>query len=120
MLPKSGTRLPKSKKPLSDAELAFLIGTALRGELGASHRAAKTIMTWTGVSDHTARSWLNGRSSPSSLHMLALASQSRPVMTTMLKVAGHDDVAIGIDLETLEQALSDTLLKVQSLRSSGQ
>jgi hypothetical protein len=117
MVPKSGSRLPKTQISLSDAELAELIGTALRDELGASRRAAKTIIAWTGVSDRTARAWLNGRSSPSSLHLLAMAAHCKPVMATMLRLTGHEHVAIGIDLQAVEAGLEQTLAAVRSLSS---
>ncbi|CAN5521205.1 hypothetical protein BH10PLA2_BH10PLA2_01140 [soil metagenome] len=120
MVPKSGTRLPKSLILLSDAEFAELIATALQHELGGSRRASKTIMTWTGVSDHTARDWLNGRKSPSSLHLLALAAESPSVMSLILRLTGHDRVNIGIDLQAVEAGLEQALALVRTVRSTDQ
>jgi hypothetical protein len=119
MVPKSGTRLPKSPVLLSDARVAELIGTALQEELGASRRAAKTVIAWTGVSDHTARSWLNGRTSPSALHLIVLATHCRPVMMAVLRLSGHDRVAVTIDLEAVEARMEATLEVVRSLLSEG-
>jgi len=119
MVPNSGSRLPKTQILLSDAQLAELIGTALRDELGGSRRAAKTIIAWTGVSDRTARAWLNGRTSPSSLHLLAMAAHCQPVMATVLRLTGHEHVAIGINLQAVETGLEQTLAAVRGLRSRG-
>ena len=119
MVPKSGTRLPKTQDPLSEARLAVLIGNALQDELGASRRATKTVMSWTGVSDHTARAWLNGRTSPSGLHLVVLAAHCRPVMATVLRLAGHEQVAIAIDLEAIESSLEAILDTARRLRSEG-
>lgn len=117
MVPKNGTRLPKPPVSLSEAQFTELIAGALRDELGGSRRASKTIMAWTGVSDHSARAWLNGRKSPSSLHLLALAARSRLVMSLVLRLTGHDRVEIGIDLQTVESGLEDALNAVRALRS---
>lgn len=119
MVPKTGTRLPKLQSALSDARLAAIIGTALQSELGASRRATKTVMSWTGVSDHTARAWLNGRTSPSGLHLVVLAAHCQPVMHAVLELTGHSDVALAIDIEAVEERLSAILEAARSLRTDG-
>ena len=116
MVPKSGTRLPNLQDPLSEARLADLVGRALQHELGASRRAAKTVMAWTGVSDHTARAWLNGRTSPSGLHLILLAAHCPPVMSMVLRLAGHEQIAIAIDLESIERGLEEVLAATRRLR----
>lgn len=117
MFPKSGTRLPKSPIPASDSAFAALIGSALQSELGASRRAAKTVMGWTGVSDHTARSWLNGRKCPTALRLTVLAANCPSVMTTLLRLTGHEKIAIGIDLEAVEHELEVMLETTRRLRA---
>jgi len=120
MVPKSGAQLPKLQIPLSDAQLAVLIGAALQAELGGSHRAAKTLMAWAGVSDHTARAWLNGRKSPSGSHLIVLAARSRSVMATVLSLTGHDGIALAMDLRAIEIGLEETLTAVRKLQSRGE
>ena len=117
MVPKSGTRLPNSRIFLTDAEFGKLIATALQDELGSSRRASKTIMAWTGVSDHTARAWLHGRTSPSGLHLIELAKHSRLVMATVLHITGHDRLGLEMDLGTIEEGLVEALNSVRRLRS---
>lgn len=119
MVPKSGTRLPKTRPPLSDGGLAAIVGSALRSELGASRRATKTVMAWTGVSDHAARAWLNGRTSPSGVHLLVLAAHCEPVMTAVLELTGHADVALTIELEAVEKRLETILEAARCLRTNG-
>jgi hypothetical protein len=118
MVPKSGTRLLKSQPALSDAALAELIGSVLRTELGASRRATKTVMSWTGVSDHTARAWLNGRTSPSGAHLVVLAAHCRAVLTAILELTGHEDMALMIDIEAIEERLQAALAITRSLRGA--
>ncbi|NIJ21145.1 hypothetical protein FHS95_002848 [Sphingomonas naasensis] len=101
---------------ITDAQFAALVGGALRDELGGSHRAAKTIMAWTSVSDHTARAWLHGRKSPSSLHLLALAAHSRLVMSVVLRLTGYDGLALNIDIGALESGLEEILSALRLLR----
>ncbi|WP_311268584.1 hypothetical protein [Sphingobium sp. WCS2017Hpa-17] len=117
MVPKSGTRVPKLPFSLSDAEFAEMIAEALQQELGGSRRASKTIMAWTGVTDHTARAWLNGRKSPSSAHLLGLAANCPPVMVLLLRLTGHDRISIDIELIELEAELERMLAIVQTIQS---
>ena len=117
MVPKSVARVPKPQFSLSDSQLAALIGSALHEELGGSRRSAKTIMGWTGVSDHTARAWLHGQKSPSGVHLLALAANSSSVMSIVLRVTGHAGIAVEIDLRAIEQELVATLAAVRKLRT---
>ena len=119
MVPKTGTRLPKLRSALTDARLAAIVGTALQSELGASRRATKTVMTWTGVSDHTARAWLNGRTSPSGVHLVVLAANCRPVMTAVLELTGHPSVALALEIEVVEERLEAALKVARSLRTNG-
>jgi len=118
MVPKTGGRLPKSTFHLSEPELAGAIRGALRGELGASRRATKTVMGWTGVSDHTARAWLQGRSTPSALHLIALSAHCDAVLSAVLRLIGQDEVALAIDLGVLERELEQLLERTRRLRRS--
>ncbi len=105
MVPKSGSQLRDSAFFLSETVLATQIGEALRAELGASRRATKTVMRWTGVSDRSARAWLHGRASPSGLHLVTLAAHSDTVMTTLLKLTGRGELEIGLRLKEIEADL---------------
>ncbi|NVD45096.1 hypothetical protein [Qipengyuania atrilutea] len=116
MAPKSGSKFPGSAIELSDTLIAGMIGTALRSQLGGSRQAAKTVMRWTHVSDHTARSWINGQTSPSSLHLLEMATQSEPIMAVILKLTGHPSLALTLDLAAVEYALEKTLKRIRLLR----
>ncbi len=120
MVPKTGTKLPKLRAALTDAGLAAIVGTALQSELGASRRATKTVMTWTGVSDHTARAWLNGRTSPNGVHLVALAANCLPVMHAFLELTGHAKVALDIELEVVEERLEAMLKAARSQQTEGQ
>lgn len=118
MVPISGSKLRGTPTDLSDAILAHMIGAALKAELGGTRQATKTVMRWTHVSDHTARSWLNGQTSPSSLHLLELATQSENVMAAILRATGHTGLQIAHDLAAVEQLLETSLVRIRALRSS--
>ena len=45
------------------------IAVALRGELGDTHRAIKTVMQWTGASERTIKNWFAGTRGPSGEHL---------------------------------------------------
>lgn len=119
MVRKSASQLRDSLFVLSDSDLAVQIGEALRDELGATRRAAKSVMRWTGVSDTTARAWCHGRTSPSGIHLVALAAHSDAVMSVLLRLTGHTDLELGLDLQTIEQGLIKALAHVHSLATGG-
>lgn len=114
MVPKSGSQLRDSRFVLSDSALAAQIGEALRSELGASRRATKTVMRWTEVSDRTARAWLTGRASPSGFHLVTLAAHSEAVMIALLKLSGHGELEIDLQLREIEARLVRLLATVRA------
>lgn len=116
MVPNNGSKFRNTPIDLSDALLAHMIGAALKAELGGTRQATKTVMRWAHVSDHTARSWLNGQTSPSSLHLLELATQSENVMTVILKATGHARLELAHDLTAVENVLETALVRVRALR----
>ena len=118
MVLKSGTSVPKSRIVLSEADFSRAIGEALKAELGGSHRAAKTVMTWTGVSSRTARLWLQGARSPNGRHLVLLAKHCRSVLVAVLSLAGHDQVVVDVDLETVQLRIEDLLAFIRLVRGA--
>ena len=70
------------------------------------------------MSDHTARSWLNGQTSPSSLHLLELASRSDMMMAAILQATGHSGLELAHDLAAVETTLESALANVRALRAA--
>jgi hypothetical protein len=95
--PEAGKMFPKEGKVLSCARTtkdlratyAMTIASALRWELGDTHRATKTIMIWTGAKERTAKNWLAGEHGPAGEHLLALVAKSDAVFTACLDLAGR-------------------------------
>lgn len=110
-----GSQLRDLPFSLSDSGLAEQIGKALRDELGASRRATKTIMRWTGVSDKTARSWLQGRASPSGLHVVALTARSPIVLHLVLRLTGHPNLQLALEVREIEARLELALTHIHAL-----
>ena len=115
MVRKTVTQLRDSRFVLAESDLAEQIGRALREELGATRRATKTVMRWASVSDTTARAWLQGRASPSGLHLIALAAQSRPVMFVLLKLTGYGELEVGLNLLKIEANLTQALTQIRAM-----
>jgi len=116
MLPNSGSKVPKASDHLAEAELGRLLGGALRGELGSSARATKTIMRWTGASDRSARKWMHGEGAPSGAHLLALARGSERVMELLLELTGRSDLLVAVDIHAVEVALAKATGAVETLK----
>jgi hypothetical protein len=90
MGPKVGNQFPKKGNKLHlgnlKEELSYelLVASALRRELGGSHRAVKTLMKWTGASERTAKNWLSGAVGPNGEHLVQLLGFSDEVFETVL------------------------------------
>ena len=82
--------------------------------------AKSALLVWMQSDPASLGAWLNGRTSPSSLHLLAMAAYCKPVMATVLRLTGHEHVAIEIDLQAFEAGLEQTLAVLRRLSSRGQ
>lgn len=120
-VPPKGKRLPKTGNELhvvgrvSSAAYTSELAKALRLELGGSHRAAKTIMKWTGASERTAKGWLAGTSGPSGEHLVALMANSDAVLVSVLKLAARPTGAHQMRLEALKVALGGVIAAIEAL-----
>ncbi len=104
MFPKAGKKLPHRAR--SGDAYADAIAEALRIELGATHRATKTLMRWTGASERTAKNWLSARCGPSGYHLIQLARESDIVLATVLALAGRNHHMVGAELLGMRDALA--------------
>ena len=101
MFPKKGNVFPgRNRGGKSRTDYATAIAVALRGELGDTHRAIKTVMRWTGASDRTVKHWFGGEKGPSGGYLLLLINKSDAVLRALLVAAGRDDVLIKIGERT--------------------
>jgi hypothetical protein len=119
MFPKMGKTFPNGDgKRINRIEYQAAIAAALKRELGGSHRAIKTVMRWTGVSERTSKNWIAGFHGPAGEHLIELLRNSDEVVATVLSLSARTELQIAADLqearETLLQALGtvDALLEV--------
>ncbi len=105
MFPKSGRKLPNWRARPSAEDYAVAIGAALRRELGTAGGAAKTIMRWTGASDRSARTWLNGAGGPTGWHLILLARESSEVMEAVMAMTNRGGLMLSSDIQALQMAL---------------
>ncbi|NIE73960.1 hypothetical protein F3J45_05805 [Pantoea sp. Ap-967] len=94
--------------PLSTDVYAHALASALLDELGASHRAIKTLRNWTSASERTAKNWLAGNNGPSGLHLIEIMRHSDRVLHTVLELAQRKSMVAGVLLPALRQRLLDT------------
>ena len=94
MRPKTGTLLPKEGTLLhrgsgngsSGVNYPAEIARALRGELGRTRGATKTVMHWTGASERSVKNWFAGAKGPSGEHLLLLARHSDAVWSAVILI----------------------------------
>lgn len=110
MLPKKDDKLPPGG-PGGRGGLNFnaAISAALRRELGPTHQAVKTVMSWTGASESTVKTWLIGSHGPSGEHLVALARNSDEVLRTFLLLADRTGAVRSIRLAALRTHLIEAL-----------
>ncbi len=98
MLQKTGRKLHRTT---GKGDLAIVISEALIAELGSSHRAVKTAMSWTGASERTVKHWLAATHVPKGNHLVSLARHSDEVLSAILIAAGRSDLRIALELSIL-------------------
>lgn len=116
MLPKSGRKLPNVRAAPSEPDYIERISNALRQELGGTGAAVKTVMRWTGASDRSARTWINGSGSPSGYHLIRLARECDAVFDVMLDLTDHPEARLGVDLHAAEVAIARAMGAFETLR----
>lgn len=116
MLPKSGRKLPKIRPAPSEGDYVQQISNALRGELGGSGAAVKTIMRWTDASDRSARTWINGSGSPSGYHLMRLARECDAIFEVILDFTDHQEARLGVDLHAAEVAIARAMGAFETLK----
>ena len=109
MLPKKGTVFPKAEDlgPYAQA-----IAYALKAELGDTHQAVKTLMSWTGASERAVKYWLAGVRGPSGDHLVKLIHHSAPVLQVLLILGGRPEVAVAHKLLDVRNKLSESVAQI--------
>jgi hypothetical protein len=91
------------------------IAAALKRELGESHRAIKTVMRWTDVSERTAKNWLAGSHGPAGAHLIELMRNSNEVVAAVLALSGRSRLQIAASLIETRETVSQILATMDSL-----
>jgi hypothetical protein len=111
MLPKTCGVLPRDGK----TGYAVAISLALCSELGDGHRAAKTVMRWTGASERSVRGWLSGETGPSGPYLVVLARESDAVARALLKLTGRKSLEAGLQVQAARNILATTIQLLDAL-----
>jgi hypothetical protein len=109
MFPKKGKGFPGTGGTRGKLDYAASIATALRGELGDSHQAIKTVMRWTGATDRTAKNWVTGIRGPTGEHLISLARHSDAVFEVIIRAAGRESLLIALQLIDAREKLAAAL-----------
>jgi hypothetical protein len=109
MFPKKGKGFPGSGGTRGKLDYAASIATALRGELGDSHQAIKTVMRWTGATDRTAKNWVTGIRGPTGEHLISLARHSDAVFEVIIRAAGRESLLLALQLIDAREKLAAAL-----------
>jgi len=109
MFPKKGKGFPSTGGTRGELDYAASIATALRGELGDSHQAIKTVMRWTGATDRTAKNWVTGIRGPTGEHLISLARHSDAVFEVIIRAAGRESLLIALQLIDAREKLAAAL-----------
>lgn len=86
-----------------------MVAAALRNEVGESGRSIKTVMTWTGACERTAKNWLSGSCGPSGHHLVQLAKHSDEIFDLILVMSERRPVITTMTLVRLRAHLAETI-----------
>ena len=112
MLPKKGKKFPTGDgKGPPALNYAGAVATALRAELGNTHQAIKTVTSWTGACERTAKNWLAGERGPAGEHLVLLLRNSDAVLEAVLRLSAREASSRAIDLFEARARLREMLQK---------
>ena len=118
VFPKKGTLVPEaSGSRKRSVSYAAMVSSALRKDLGKTHRAAKTVMQWTGVSERTVKHWFAGTRGPSGEHLMTLIRHSDSVLTGFLLMAGREHRVSRDKLIEVRGKLNEVIRSFEELTS---
>lgn len=103
----------------SQIEYRDAIWSALTGELGGTHQAAKTTMGWTWVSERTARNWISGSHAPAGEHLIELMRNSDAVLSAVLALAGRREAHVFARLDLVRVELHAILEAIDMIEGQG-
>jgi hypothetical protein len=116
MFPKMGKTFPdEDGRRVDRLEYQMAISAALKRELGGSHRAIKTAMKWTGVSERTAKNWFAGSHGPAGEHLIELLRHSDEVAAAVLSLSGRSELRVVAGLHQSREALRHLLEALDAL-----
>jgi len=115
MFPKKGKTLHREPGGGDrEAEFRREVAAALKGELGASHQAIKTVMRWTDASERTVKHWFAGTHAPSGHHLVILARHSDAVLMFFLLAAERQSVRVGMNWISVRGMLMELIELIDS------
>ena len=118
MFPKKGKVFPGGNdRENGGTNYATMIATALRLELGDSHRATKTVMRLTGASERTVKHWLAGHHGPGGDYLIALMRESDAVFEAVLAAAGRCDAVVAARMLAAHGTMVEVMGMVERVRS---
>ncbi len=103
-----------SIEQLSSEAYAAIISTALRRDLGGTHRAVKTVRRWTGAGERTVTNWLAAEHGPSAPHLAMLSHHSDAVLEAFLIMAGRERVIVDLEVSRFRKVLLATLKQLEN------
>jgi hypothetical protein len=118
MFPKKGKVFPGGNDRENDKrKYAEMIAVALRAELGATHRATKTVMRWTGASERTVKNWLSGLHGPGGEHLIVLMRESETMLETVLAAADRRDAIVAARMLAAHGTMVEAMALVEQERT---
>ena len=115
MFPKVGKKLPFGSCRLDgNDDFRLALAAALKGELGTTHQAIKTVMRWTDASERTVKHWFSGTHGPNGDHLVALARHSDAVLVCFLLAANRSHISVGVQWNRIRAMLLELVETIDS------
>jgi hypothetical protein len=95
---------------------AELIAVAMRLEWGATPSARKEVCRLTGANERAVRNWFEAKNGPSGENLVHLLRHSHAVLTTVLSLAGRQDLLVSANVMGLRQHLSQLIETIDASR----
>ena len=88
----------------------------MRLEWGATPSARKEVCRLTGANERAVRNWFEAKNGPSGENLVHLLRHSHAVLTTVLSLAGRQDLLVSANVMGLRQHLSQLIETIDASR----
>ncbi len=112
-------RKPSDRVAATDEyDFKAVIAETLQDAFGGSHRAIKTVMTYTGAGERTVKNWFGAKNGPNGKNLIELVRHSDEVLEAFLLMSGRENILTAKKVVDARSTLAEIFELIDRLQPS--